>query len=84
MKKLLHDGAMAMTPALPCPDIDHVLALRNDVASLTAYEAAARAIFVEANGLKAYYRTYYKDAGKAGWVTGSRKGDHGQVVWREG
>lgn len=53
---------------------------RNDVERLTVYETAAKAIFVRANGLQAYYRTYHK--GRVGSVEGSRKGDSEKLVWR--
>lgn len=66
----------------PTGDADRVAELRDDVESLTVYETAAKAIFVKANGLQAYYRTYYKHVGQVGSVEGSRKGDKAQIVWR--
>lgn len=84
MNILSEDQATTIVPAAAPPDADRVVVLRNDVESLSAYEAAARTIFVEANGLQVYYRTYYSKAGKAGWGASSRKGDPEQVVWREG
>lgn len=57
---------------------------RSDDVDLTAYETAAKAIFVAANGLQVYYKTYYKHVASAGWVSGSRRGDRGEMVWRNG
>lgn len=84
MKYIPHDKAMTIVATTPRPDPDRAPALRDDVECLTVYEAAAREIFVKANGLQVYYRTYYKAAGKAGWGAGSRKDDLRQVVWRNG
>lgn len=84
MKRLLPNPAQAVVPEPPPSEADHVASPRNDVDSLSAYEVAARTLFVAANGLQVYYRTYYKAAGRAGWGAGSRKGDVEQLVWREG
>jgi hypothetical protein len=51
---------------------------------LTAYEAAVKTIFVAANGLDVYDRTYSKPTPRTGWVAGSRREDRGKVVWRDG
>jgi hypothetical protein len=66
------------------PVVEPVVAPRNDLEYLSPYETAAREIFVEANGLQVYYRTYYNAAGKAGWGAGDRRGDQEQFVWRKG
>lgn len=82
MKRLLQKPAKAVVPAPPPPAADRVALLRDDVENLSAYEIAARTLFVAANGLQVYYRTYYKTADRVGWGAGSRKGDVEQFVWR--
>lgn len=84
MKTLPQDHAISIGPEIHHPDAEPVAAPRNDVDYLSAYEAAAREIFISANGLLAYYRTYYKAAGEAGWAAASRQGDWDQAVWRQG
>lgn len=84
MKRQLPNPVQAAVAASPPPEADRVALLRDDVANLSAYAVAARALFVAANGLQVYYRTYYKAAGKAGWGAGSRQGDREQFVWRAG
>lgn len=84
MKTLPKNQTIGVGPATHHPDAERVVAPRTDVDYLSAYAAAAREIFVSANGLPAYYRTYYKPANEAGWAAGSRQGDWDQAVWRQG
>lgn len=84
MKRLPASQATGTGPAPPQADDEGLAPRRNDVPYLSAYAAAAREIFVKANGLRVYYRTYYKFAGKAGWGAGSRIDDLDQAVWRTG
>lgn len=84
MKRRLQNPATAVAPVPPPPEADAVAVPRDDVENLSAYEVAARTLFVAANGLQVYYRTYYKTADRAGWGAGSRKGDVEQFVWRAG
>lgn len=84
MKRLLPNPAPAVVAEPPPTAADPVAQPRDDVKYLSAYEIAARTLFVAANGLQLYYRTYYKAAGRIGWGAGSRKGDVEQFVWRAG
>lgn len=84
MTAIRQDLATRIDPATPRPDAEPVAAPRNDVAYLSAYEAAAREIFVKAHGLEFYYRTYYRSAGVVGWGAGDRKDDREEFVWRKG
>lgn len=84
MKTVRPKQATRIVPGRSCPDAEPLAAPRNDLEYLSPYAIAARKIFVEANGLQVYYRTYYNAAGKAGWGAGDRRGDQEQFVWRKG